>query len=272
MRVGIIGAGVLGGQLVSWYQLKRDNTICIYDPPKGMHDDLSGCELVFICVPTEGSTDGDLSMSLVMEAAARVGALPERTCVVIRSTVMPGTTRSLAKEYPQHQWVFLPEFLTERTAEDDFLHPDNYVVGEDPPFQGPYYAHPLLLGLPHAIAPYRYTKYTFCSTYSAEVVKLASNAFYATKLSFMNQLYDALPVLLDEDKEDMATSVFEALGKLPMVGSQHTRIHQDGYRGFGGKCLPKDSRALLSYAERLGADMSLLRDAIEYNDRLRSSR
>lgn len=255
MRVGVIGEGILGGQITKWYR-HLGCTVQVYDPPKSKQDTLEDCEAVFICVPTDSGPEGALDMHLIESSAALLGAIDTPICVILRSTLMPGTTKRLAEKYPRHTWVFLPEFLTERTAEKDFLSPELYIIGSD--------SYSMLEDVVLRSLPAPKNPDLHCSSTEAEVIKLASNAFYATKLSFMNQLYDLLPTASEK--------VFQGLASLWMVGRQHTNVHQDGYRGFGGKCLPKDSRALLRYAEHLGKDMSILRDAIEYNDRLRSSR
>jgi UDP-glucose 6-dehydrogenase len=115
MKVGIIGVGMVGGAMAKYY---RD--ALLYDPDKGYNDDVSKARVIFVCVPT--NTDprtGLFDLSNLHEALSRL----ENKTVVIRSTVVPGTCRALAKKYPKLDIYFNPEFLSEATAYENFIEP-----------------------------------------------------------------------------------------------------------------------------------------------------
>ncbi len=255
MRVGIIGCGVVGQRLIEWFA-NHSVPVSRVDPEHGLSDSLKGCSIVFVCVPTS-LIDGHLDTSIIRTALAKAD-LDDDAIVALRSTVLPGTTRALAEADPRRCYVHVPEFLTERRAKDDFLHPEVSIVGTVDPEDERGAGLLLIDVLPTA----GYSR--ICTAEVAELAKVSSNAFYATKLSFMNQLYDYAEV-----KGIDYADVKDLLTGMSMVGSQHLDVLQDGYRGFGGKCLPKDSSALAADAARAGATMTVLDEAIAVNATLR---
>jgi UDPglucose 6-dehydrogenase len=176
--------------------------------------------------------------------------------IVIKSTVLPGTTEAYQLRYPQHCLLFNPEFLREASAYKDFVRPDRQLVGYTA--QSRHLADSLLTILPEA--PYTATM----TAREAEMTKYVTNVFLALKVTFANEMYD-LCAALDIDYN----LVREAAAADERIGPSHLDVFDGGYRGYGGKCLPKDTKALLALADRLDVPLRLVRTADRTNDLLR---
>jgi UDPglucose 6-dehydrogenase len=210
-----------------------------------------GAEFVFLCVPTPQSDDGSADLSYVEAAAKEIGAhLAHGTIVVNKSTVPIGSARMVEQVIgrPDISVVSNPEFLREGTAVRDSLHPDRIVVGADNA-QSAARVGGLFSG---TNAPLIVTDAT-----TSEAIKYASNAFLATKLSYVN----ALAGLCEEVGADVR-DVMLGLGYDKRIGFEF--LHPGP--GWGGSCLPKDTRALLHIAKEAGYDFSLLAGAIASNE------
>src|SRR3954469_6822204 len=147
-----------------------------------MADVLPNANLLFCCVDTPPSYSGDADLSRVEQVVAEVGESVDHS-LVMKSTVPVGTGRSIRRRAPQLGYVSNPEFLKEGTAVADFMHPDRVVVGEDVNVLNPGFADRVAaLYEPLDAAVVR------TDVASAEMIKLASNAFLATKISFINEI------------------------------------------------------------------------------------
>jgi len=227
----------------------------LYDPPKGIGSDkeLNEADIIFICVPTP-YVDYGCDTHLVEEVVRR---LVGHKIVVIKSTVIPGTTDKLQNRYPQHKFLFNPEFLTEVTADQDMKYPDRQILGYTK--QSYTVAGDVMMILP--LAPFE----RIIPVKEAEMVKYFGNTWFSTKVIFANQMYD----LCQKVGIDYNT-VKEASSYDKRIGRSHLEIWHKGYRGYGGKCLPKDTKALIKYADQNGVEMGLLKEAEKFNDTLRT--
>ncbi len=217
----------------------------------GASDAVEGAEFVFLCVPTPQGEDGSADLSFVEAVAGEIGPkLAPGTIIVNKSTVPVGSTLVVERVLDRNDIsvVSNPEFLREGTAVADSLHPERIVVGADDQaaaakvgdlFAGTH--APLLI--------------TDAAT--AETIKYASNAFLATKLSFINAVA-GLCEAVGADVRD----VILGLGYDKRIGFEYLRPGP----GWGGSCLPKDTRALVCIAEEAGYDFSFLRGAIATNE------
>lgn len=248
---------MVGGALDRFFKIQNIE-VGLYDPPKGLSDlsVLQDADVIFIAVPTPYYLDGSGFDDSFVRVAIEAIPVDGKT-IVLKSTMMPGTTDRLQGLYPQHRILFNPEFLTETTADHDMQHPNRQIIGYTPASRRD--AERVLGLLPEApfqkIVPARV----------AELVKYFGNAFYALKVAYANQMYDLCQKL--ELEYDLVKECAQAE---PMVGTHHLEIFHKGYRGYGGKCLPKDTRSIIQLGERLGADLSLLKAAEEYNNQLAS--
>jgi UDPglucose 6-dehydrogenase len=224
----------------------------------GAADAVRGAEFVFLCVGTPQGDDGSADLS-AMEAVAREIAplLQPDTVVVNKSTVPVGTTRLVARWLAEsgvsHDAGVAsnPEFLREGTAVRDFLQPQRIVIGCDDATVAVRVSE-LYRGVPAPIV--------VTDAASAEMVKQASNAYLATKISFINAIANVCEAV-GADVRDVALG----MGYDPRIGSEF--LHPGP--GFGGACLPKDTAALLHTAAQFDYDFSLLRGVLEVNDRQR---
>jgi len=224
----------------------------------GAAEAVRGAEFVFLCVGTPPGDDGSADLSAIEAVAREVAPLLEPGAVVVnKSTVPVGTTRLVARWLAEAgaahdaQVASNPEFLREGNAVRDFLQPQRIVIGCDDPAVAVRISE-LYRSVPAPIV--------VTDAASAEMIKQASNAFLATKISFINAVANVCEAV-NADVRDVALG----MGYDPRIGSDF--LHPGP--GFGGACLPKDTSALLRTAEQYGYDFSLLRGVLDVNDRQR---
>ncbi len=212
---------------------------------------VAGRSFVCLCVPSPQADDGSADLSFIRTAAAEMGPHLDPGAVVInKSTVPVGSTDVVAEALGREDVsvVSNPEFLREGSAVHDFLHPDRVVIGADDEAAAMKMVS-LYVGL---TAPIVVT-----DPASAELIKYASNAFLAAKLSFINEVAD-LARALGANIDDVVLGV----GSDPRIGRNHL---QPG-PGWGGSCLPKDTRAMLHMAAGADQPMDLLEAVIAVNE------
>jgi UDPglucose 6-dehydrogenase len=215
-------------------------------------DALEHCRLLFVAVGTPPTYSGDADLSAVQAVVDAVPAAAGRA-LVMKSTVPCGTGASLQRVFGEQGkqglgYVSCPEFLKEGSAVQDFLHPDRVVVGDDGGWAGD-----------AVVALYTPLEAPLVRTdvASAEMVKLASNAFLATKISFINEIAN----VCEETGADVV-EVARGMGLDDRIGS---KFLQAGI-GFGGSCFPKDVDALKQLAGNSGYHFQLLTAVIEVNE------
>jgi UDPglucose 6-dehydrogenase len=211
----------------------------------------SGCEFAYLCVPTPQGIDGSADLSYIEAAARSIGpVLPSEAIVVNKSTVPVGSTRVVEQAIGRGE-IFVvsnPEFLREGSAVHDFLHPDRIVIGSDDQAAAIRVAA-LYIGV---TAPIIVT-----DPPSAELIKYASNAFLAAKVSFVN----AVAAVCEAVGADM-NDVVLGMGYDKRIGQEFLRPGP----GWGGSCLPKDSRALIHIANDAGYRFDLLEGVVAVNE------
>jgi UDPglucose 6-dehydrogenase len=213
-------------------------------------------QFVFICVPTPPAEDGSADLSHVERAAMDIAAhMGEYKVVVNKSTVPIGSSlrveRIIRERLPaqiEFDVASNPEFLREGSAVFDFMHPDRIVIGTNSER-----AAGLLTELYRPLA----APLIVTDPATAEMIKYASNAFLATKISFINAIANICDAV-GADVKDVALG----MGYDARIGFEFLKPGP----GFGGSCLPKDCRALISVAERHGYDFGLLRGVLEVNE------
>ena len=215
-------------------------------------DALEHARLLFVAVGTPPTYSGDADLSAVH---AVVNAMPasDRHALVMKSTVPVGTGRAIKRVFAEQgkdgfRYVSCPEFLKEGTAVGDFLEPDRVVIGDDGDWAGDAVAE-LYAPLD---APIVRTDIA-----SAEMVKLASNAFLATKISFINEIANVC--------EETGADVIEVARGMGLDDRIGPKFLVPGL-GFGGSCFPKDVAALKQLAGNSGYHFQLLTAVIEVNE------
>jgi UDPglucose 6-dehydrogenase len=221
---------------------------------ESMAEGVSGAGIVIVAVGTPATPEGEADLSQVKRAVSdALGHAAPGTVVAIKSTVPPGTTRTLARACRRDDvaFVMFPEFLREGSALEDMRHPSRVVVGgEDPE------AVRRVAALFARLEP----RLVLCDSVSAELIKYGSNAFLATKISFINEMAQ-----LCELTGGNIGSVADGMGLDPRIG----RSFLSAGLGWGGSCFPKDVRALESSAGYHGQIFWLLKAAIEVNTQQR---
>lgn len=243
-KVGIIGVGMVGGALQRYFEKKEGLELFLYDKGKnlGSPEEVNKAEIVFICVPTPYLKDGKgFDLSYVEDT---FNMLQGEKVVVMKSTVMSGTTEMLQKKHPQHKLLMNPEFLTEETADQDMAYPDRQIVGYTEKSHTA--AGDVMQLLP--LAPFE----RILPATEAELVKYFGNSWFSVKVSFANQMFDLCQKLgVDYDR------MVEAAAADKRIGRTHLNVWHKGYRGYGGKCLVKDIRALIQLADSEGVDLKI---------------
>ena len=210
---------------------------------------LDAARLIFICVQTPPTYSGDADLSAVQRAVEEIGD-PGGKALVMKSTVPVGTGRAIRRGAPDLAYVSCPEFLKEGTAVQDFMEPDRVVIGCEP---GDELAADAVAELYAPLgAPAVRTDVA-----SAEMVKLASNAFLATKISFINEIAN----VCEEVGADV-TEVAKGMGLDDRIGPKFLRAGA----GYSGSCLPKDVSGLKQLAGNSGYAFQLLTSVIEVNE------
>ncbi len=210
-------------------------------------------DIVFVCVGTPSLPDGSINLSYVKEAVENAARNMEEGIIVIKSTVFPGTTekilRPIAEKYSNKISLAMnPEFLREGKALHDFMHPDRIVIGARDEKTAE-----MLKELYKPIdAPILVTNPTV-----AELIKYASNAFLATKISFANEIGNLAKLL--------GIDVYEVMKGVAMDHRISPYFLNAGI-GFGGSCFPKDLKALRAGAKKLGYDMRLIDAVLKINE------
>ncbi len=265
--IGIVGNGFVGSAVRYGFSpnVGVDAEVKVYDkdPNKSTHSlrEVVDSDVVFLSVPTPSNTDGSMNVDIVdsvLNDISQYADLFEVGIILLRSTVTPGTTRKLQDKYPNLRIVFNPEFLTERSANFDFINQSRFILGGSSD---------------DVIEVSELFRERFGSSLSiietnyetAELIKYMTNTFFATKISFLNDMK-----LLADKCGVIWEDALEGFVRDGRVGHSHLNVPgHDGRYGFGGSCFPKDIQALINFGEGNGVDMSVLKGAWKTNLKFR---
>src|SRR6476659_6903999 len=214
-----------------------------------MGEALGSARLLFCCVDTPPTYSGDADLSRVQAVVSELSGQGEHA-LVMKSTVPAGTGRAIRRNAPGLTYVSCPEFLKEGTAIEDFLHPDRVVIGAD---AGAEWAADQIEAIYRPLGG----EIVRTDVASAEMIKLAANAFLATKISFINEIANVC--------EELGADVLEVARGMGLDDRIGPKFLQPGV-GFGGSCFPKDVQALKQLAGNSGYHFQLLTAVIEVNE------
>ena len=263
--IGIVGRGFVGGAMFD--NFKEVFNVLVWDIDESkrtiptFESFVDKSDIIFVCVPTPMKDDGSCDTFIVSSVIDDIAQIDRRKYVVIKSTVTPGTTERLASDFGM-TIGFNPEFLTEANAYNDFRFQPLIVLGCDDS------------GLTTVLSQI-YSEFNAKvdnpayvvqrTTKEAEMFKYLANCFLATKVIFANEF----KVLCDKSNVDYnRISEIAVLDK--RLGKTHWKVPgPDGKFGFGGSCFPKDTSALLNYAQEMDASLWLLTEATYINDDIR---
>lgn len=256
MKIGIVGAGFVGGAVKNAYDTFGVPVI-VHDPVKGFvssWDELKTCDGVYVCVPSPTSETGECDTSILEDVLKNLAGM--EGVIISKVTAPPGVYSKLQVIHPN--LVHAPEFLVAATANEDYINGYFAFIGGDEEYCQK--AEAIIRASQPSLRDV-----TYCSITEASLAKYTINSFLATKVVFMNQIYD-----LAKQLGVNYQAFVNMLASEKRFGESHMRVPgPDGSRGFGGACFPKDTAALVFEAERAGVDFSLLKAAIEANKTLR---
>ena len=266
--IGIVGQGFVGNAVYQRWKKYYDVQTYDLDENKStstLHNLVMMCNTIFVCLPTPMKENGSCDLNILESSLFEINTLTEFECrgnktVIIKSTIPPGTTEQLNKQFRHLNILFNPEFLTERNAEEDYNNQNRIIIG------GPRPESTQVVRLFSKVFP----KARIIKTHStyAEMVKYMTNAFLSTKVSFANEIYQICEkVGADYDKGVEYATLDERLGKSHWMVPGH-----DGDFGFGGHCFPKDLSALIHLSEDLMTTNNVLRATRDTNDDVRRNR
>ena len=266
-KIGIVGKGFVGSAVQNGFSPNTgcDMEVRVYDkdPLRSLHtleETVNESDFVFISVPTPANTDGKINLTILNDAINDINEVStnRETIFLVRSTVVPGTTSNIQQTFPKLRIVFNPEFLTERSANFDFINQTRFILGGDK--ENTSKVSDLFrwrFGKSISILETNYE--------TAELIKYMNNTFFATKISFLNDmklLSDKCGVIWED-----AVDGFVRDGR---IGHSHLNVPgHDGRYGFGGSCFPKDIQAIMNYADELGVDMNVLKGTWKTNLKVR---
>jgi UDPglucose 6-dehydrogenase len=272
LHIGIVGGGFVGSAVAYGSSLLPHTTILIHDTiaskgPHSIHRLAKESNIIFVCVPTPGlHSTGAIDVTAVANVVDRIArSVPEgadKPVIAIKSTVIPGTVDQLIEQYKYDYIVSNPEFLTQRTAKLDFINPARVVIGAHLSDAGEilerYYR--LLHGIECPIIR--------TTPAAAEMIKYISNCFFATKISFMNEMHQ----IASKVAPGQWDTIVEGLQTSGRVANCHLSVPgPDGKYGYGGGCFPKDMNALIALATQLGVEPTVLEAARNKNLEVRNA-
>jgi UDPglucose 6-dehydrogenase len=254
-KVACVGGGVVGSAM---RELCGPETV-VYDIREGAgytqdKSKVNACDVCFIGVPTPMGPDRKCDTSIVEDVISWI----ECPLIIIRSTVAPGTTDRLSEKYGKNI-VFQPEYLGETAAHifGNMAEREFVVLGGTPELvsrAADFYKHYY-----NAMV-----KFYFCDAVTAEVCKYMENAFYAMKVTFVNEFYD-----IAKAHGINFNLLREAWLADTRISRDHTFVYPDA-RGFSGKCLPKDCNAIVQSSLERGYDPKFMRACLDLNDEFQS--
>jgi UDPglucose 6-dehydrogenase len=263
MKIGICGYGFVGNAIGTFFTEKNYN-VTIYDKYKEINsfEVILDTDIVFICLPT--SYEEKLKSYNMTEINLTIEMLDKygySGIIVIKSTVLPNYCHNMNNMYPTLSIVANPEFLSAKTAVEDFRDQKHVVLGYTRYSKGTIRKleemYRELLGA---------VVITVVDANEAALIKLGCNSFYATKIQYFTELYmlcNKLGVSYENVKSGMLENGW--------INRNHTDVPgSDGKVSFGGMCFPKDIKALSGYMEEIESINGVLKGVIEERDRLRS--
>lgn len=258
-RLGIIGLGFVGNAIHSSLSLSTVETILI-DPAKGYntpYEELNKTTGVFVCVPSPMTENGECDPSILESVLSKLKSIDYKGVIISKTTCLPNVYSKWQKMMPN--LVHVPEFLTAANAQADYENGTFTFIG------GAVNAYINEAERIVKITQPNLKRIRHCTIEEASLVKYTINSFLATKVIFMNELYQ-LANQIGCDYQLVAD-----MARLDSrIGMSHMQVPgPDGSFGFGGMCFPKDTSALLKYAESIGISMNVLDSAVKKNTLLR---
>ena len=245
MDIGIVGLGVVGSANKQGFEL-LGHRVAVHDIDlQTQMKNVLHTECTFICVPTPSRDTGECDTDIVETVLDELDALNYKGVIAIRSSTVPGFTQRMIDHYSLRQICFVPEFVRERCAVHDFTNQhevlavgtkDQYIFDTIVKAHGEYPQNTVQL-----------------TPTEAEILKYYHNLYAATRVTFANAFYEICQKL-DSDY----SRIKDAYIKTGRAGDMYLDVNPD-LRGYGGQCLPKDTRAIVNLLNKLDLDLQLFK-------------
>lgn len=267
MKIGISGLGFVGYSMYQSFLLKglQDNiNLFGYDKYKnngiGSFDNLLNCDILFLALPTIYNSElKEYDKKPIIETLELLQKNNFNGIIVIKSTVEPETTNNLSYKFSTLKLVHNPEFLTARTAFDDFHNQKHIVLGKGPNIDN------INILIDFYKQYYPDAEISISTALESESMKSFVNCFYSVKVQFFTELY-----CLCQKNGCNYNIVKDMMLKNGWINSMHTTIPgPDGLISYGGLCFPKDTNALLKYMEKMDSSHKILESCINERNEMR---
>lgn len=266
LKIGIIGVGFVGGAIKDFLLInnyKLDETLFLFDKYKnggiGEINNLLVCDIIFIALPTIfNHKEQCYDIKCIEETLEYLMNSEFKNTVVLKSTVEPMVTDKLASKYRMNL-IHNPEFLTARTASEDFKNQKHIVLGKTEHCQEDKFE--LIVTFFKKYFPT--SEISLCQAKESESMKLFLNNFYAVKVQYFTEIY-----LLCNKLGIEYNNVKDLMLKNNWINPMHTHIPgPDGKISYGGLCFPKDTNALMYFMDKMEIPNSVIKSTVyERND------
>ena len=261
-KIGVIGNGYVGGAIANGFSPAATGTceVKVHDvlPERSVNtieETVNDSDFVFVSVPTPMNKNGSINLKFINEAFKKINDVNknENNIIILKSTVVPGTTEKLQKKFPDLNIVFNPEFLTEKSARLDFINQTRIILGGNKIHTS-------------QVAELFNERFKYCHIIqtdfkTSEMIKYFCNVFFSVKVSFANEM----KLICDTIGADW-TKALEGFVADGRIGDSHLNVPgPDGKLGFGGSCFPKDINAFMSFAKSVGIKTNTINGAWKTN-------
>jgi nucleotide sugar dehydrogenase len=268
IKIGISGLGFVGSSMYKSFELKglkQDETLFGYDKYKnggiGSFEDLLKTDILFLALPTQYNYNlGEYDKQPIIETLEKLEQNKYNGLIVIKSTVEPETTNKLSHRFRGLKLVHNPEFLTARTAFDDFHNQTHIVLGKGTNVEN------IDVLVDFYKKYYPEAEISISSALESESMKSFVNCFYSVKVQFFTELYS-----LCQKNGCNYDLVKKMMLKNGWINEMHTTVPgPDGNISYGGLCFPKDTNALLKYMERMESPNEVLKATVHERNSMRN--
>lgn len=268
MKIGIIGLGFVGDAMKYGCENFGFNDIVVYDPiklPGSKIDDLIDTDISFVCVPTPMGAGGKIDDSIVCNVIESLNNIRYKGIISIKSTLVPTSVNKIIELFRYLKITTNPEFLTERSARQDFVNSKWVVVGGKREYTS------VLKEFYEKM--FKSAKIVEVTAEAAMMAKYMTNTWFAVKVSLMNEFYDLWSKMSECGIKGSWDEVVGAFSSDDRVGPTHLQVPgPDGDYGFGGKCFPKDLNAIKSLSVAFDAVHNVMNAAWDDNKKFRKNK
>lgn len=270
MIIGVIGLGFVGGSMYKSFNIKgliKNKDLYGYDKfSKNISDnelsELLNCDILFTALPTKYNSEiGEYDKESTIDTCKYLQENNFKGLIVIKSTVEPETTNKLSEKFNNLNFVHNPEFLTARTAFEDFHNQTHIVLGKSKNCNLEKFK--ILVNFYKKY--YENAEISVCDSLESESMKSFVNCFYAVKIQFFTEIHQ-----LCQKNGCNYDIVKNMMLKNGWINKMHTDIPgPDGKISYGGLCFPKDTNALLKYMEKYNSPNEVLKNTILERNNMR---